>query len=178
MLSACGAPAPKLPPQGLTPSLNLNDPQAVAGASSIERDELGTTTIYRGPNAAKKHLDQLFIRARRTDAGSVSYQIYVVINYIGVWRFYNWAYDTNGNTLDLMLLSRNLDQCRSSDCAQNEHLSIDVTREYLEEHKQSGVRFWLSAKEEITEVLFIPPGYIKAFLSLPDKSHREPLVKP
>lgn len=170
MLSACGAPAPKSTPQA-GPPLNLNDPGAVARASSVQRDEYGKTTIYRGPNAAKKQLDQLFIRARKTDFGSVDYQIYVAINYNGVWRFYNWAYDTNGKTLDIMLLSRNLDQCKGNDCEQNEHLSIDVTRKYLEENMHSGLRFWVSAKEEVKEVFFIPPGYIKAFLSLSDKSH-------
>lgn len=169
-LSACGTP-PKPAPQAVTPAkFNFNDPGDVAAASSVKLDEYGTSTIYRGPNVASKPGDQLFIRAQKTDAGAVTYQIYFVINYSGVWRFYNWAYDTNGNTLNLMLVSRNLAPCQSNNCSHNEHLSIDVTPKYLEENRHLGLHFWVSGKAADEEVLFIPAGYIKAFLSLSDQS--------
>lgn len=170
MLAACSSPGPAPAPQAVTPpGLNLNNAQDVAGASVVQRDEYGTTTIYRGPNLASKAQDQLFILARKTDAGSVTYQIYIAISYSGVWRFYNWAYDDDGKTLDLTLLSRNLAQCQNNDCMHNEHVSVDMTRRYLEEHIQSGLRFWLSGKAG-KEEFFIPPGYIKAFLPLSDTS--------
>ncbi len=170
MLAACSSRGPAASQAVTPPGLNLNNAQEVAGASVVQRDEYGTSTIYRGPNLASKAQDQLFILARKTDAGSVTYQIYIAISYSGVWRFYNWAYDDDGKTLDLTLLSRNLAPCERDDCVHNEHVSVDVTRKYLEEHLQSGLRLWLSGKAG-KEAFFIPPGYIKAFLSLPDTAH-------
>ena len=128
------------------------------------------TTIYKGPNVASNPRDQLYIRALKSFSGSTSYKIYVVINYTGDWRFYNSAYDTAGNTLDLTVLTRAIDECKRIDCVQQELLIVDVTGKYLEEHMQRGLRFWVSAKKEKTqEVLFIPSGYIMAFLSLAGK---------
>lgn len=174
VLSACGAPPqkPTPAPQPVAPpkKLNLNDPQDVAGASSVQRDEYKKTNIYRGPNIAEKSPDQLFIRAWKADTGNVTYQIDIAISYSGVWRFYNHAYDVNGNALDLMLLTRNLSQCQSNDCSHNEHISIDVTQKHLQEYKNTGLRFWVSGKVG-KEAFFIPAGYIKAFLSLSDTSH-------
>jgi len=173
MLSACGAPAPKPTPpapKAVAPQLNLNDAQDVAGASSVQRDDYAKTTTYRGPNLASKPQDQLFVQARKTDAGSITYQIFVKINYSGVWRFYNQAYDPEGNALYTTLLSRNLAQCQDNDCVHSERLSVDVTRNYLQEHLQSGLRFSMRGKAD-EEIFFIPSGYIKAFLSLAETSH-------
>jgi hypothetical protein len=174
MISACGAPAPKPAPDPkpvAAPNLNLNDDQSVAERSSVQRERHSRTTIYRGPNAATKPSDQLYIRASKTDAGDVSYQIYVVIGYSGAWRFYNWAYDTNGNSLYLTVMTRNLAACNRDDCSHNEHLVIDVTRKYLEENMQSGLRIRVSGKkEDAKEEFLIPAGYIKAFLTLSGES--------
>lgn len=165
MLGACGTSAEKGTSEAVAPPPNMNDPGDVAAATNVQRDEYGTSTIYKGPNIAIKPQDHLFIRATKADAGSVSYQIYVSVNYTGVWRFYNWAYDADGSTLDLTLYSRNFADCTRNDCAHNEHMGVDVKREYLAQHVQSGLRFWLSGKAG-KEAFFIPSGYIKAFLSL------------
>lgn len=169
ILSACGAPPPKpnpAPQVVAPPKLDLNDSEAVAGASSAQRDEYNKTTHYIGPNIAEKHPDQLFIRAWKSDIGRVTYQIYVTINYSGAWRFYNTAKDARSNTLDLAVLTRNLGPCQRNDCSHSEHLEIDVTQKYLEENMQSGLRVTVSGKAGEERVFFISPGYIKAFLSL------------
>lgn len=172
MLSACGTPPPKPAPQAATPpppKLNLDDSAAVAGASIVQRDEYMKTTLYTGPNIAEKNKDQLFIRAKKSDIGGVTYQIYVKINYSGVWRFYNQAYDAKGNALYTTLLSRNLAQCQNNDCSHNEQVSIEVTRMHLEDNMQGGLRFKVRGKAG-EEAFFIPSGYIKAFLSLSGES--------
>lgn len=171
MLLACSAPPPKpVPPPQVAPlKLDMNDAQTVAGASIVKRDEYKNATYYKGPNLASKQPDQLFISAWKTDAGSVTYQIYVIINYSGAWRFYNEAKDTKGNVMDITLMTRNLAKCTRNDCLHNEHLVIDVTQKFLEENKQNGLRFKLSGKAGGDEVLFIPSGYIKTFLTLPYK---------
>jgi len=173
VLSACGTTAVENDAQQTKSSqkLDLDDPLSVAEATVVQRGDSNLTTIYKGPNVAGNPRDQLFIRALKTDAGNITYQIYIVINYTGVWRFYNWAYDTKGSTLLLTNMTRDIEECKRVDCSQQEFVILDVTRKYLEDQMQSGLRFWLNAKKEKTEeVYFIPSGYIIAFLSLADKS--------
>jgi len=172
MLSACGSPAQKdaLQTMPQPQKLDLDDPLSVAKATKVERGESDLATIYKGPNIASNPQDQLYIRALKSFTGSITYEIYVVINYTGYWRFYNLAYDTYGNILDLTVMDRDIDECKRIDCIQQELLIVEVTRKYLEEHMQGGLRFWVSAKKEKTkEVLFIPAGYVIAFLSLAGK---------
>jgi len=172
MLSACGTPAQKdaLQTMSQAQKLDPDDPLSVAKATKVQRGESNLATIYKGPNVASNPQDQLYIRALKSDAGNISYEIYVVINYTGYWRFYNLAYDTYGNILNVTVMNRDIDECKRVDCVQQELVIVDVTRKYLEENMQGGLRFWLSAKKEKTrEVLFIPSGYILAFLSLAGK---------
>lgn len=171
MLSACSAPPPKptpipAPRVVAPPKLDLNDTQAVAGAFSVQRDQYNIATHYVGPNIAEKYPDQLFIRASKSDIGRVTYKIHVKINYSGAWRFYNTVKDSNSNILDLAVMTRQLDHCQRNDCKHSERLEVDVTQKYLEENVQSGLRFRVNAKTGEEEEFFIPPGYIKAFLSL------------
>lgn len=156
-LSACVAPAPRL---------NVSDPQAVSSAISVQRDDFKKITNYKGPNASPDILDQVFLRARKADAtGSITYQIYVMDYYNGDWRFYNSAYDSNGNSLDTTLISRDVGSCSRYGCSHEEHLGLNVSRAYLEKNQDSGIRFKVSGKAG-EEVFFIPGGYIKAFLSV------------
>lgn len=158
VLSACAAPGPRI---------NLNDSQAVAGAISVQRDDFKKVTNYKGPDAAVGMFDSLFIRAWKTDAtGNVDYQIYVIDYYDGEWRFYNSAYDSNGNRLDTTQISQDVGSCSAyRGCSHFEHLGLNVTREYLEKNQENGIRFKVSGKAG-EEVFFIPSAYIKAVLSV------------
>ena len=156
-LSACVATAPML---------NVSDPQAVSGAISITRDDFKKVTNYKGPNASQNFFDEVFIRAWKTDAtGIITYQIYVVDYYNGDWRFYNSAHDSNGNSLNTTQISRHVGSCNRYGCSHEEHLGLNVTREYLEKNQYSGIRFKVSGKAG-EEIFFMPGGYINAFLSV------------
>ena len=85
--------------------------------------------------------------------------------YGGDWRFYNSAYDSNGNSLDTTKISQDVGSCSTSGCSHFEHLGLNVTREYLEKNQDSGIRFKVSGKAG-EEVFSIPSAYIKAFLSV------------
>jgi hypothetical protein len=137
-LSACVAPVSRINvnhPQTVStpvPRINVNDPQAVSSAVSVQRDDFRKITNYKGPNASSNTLDQVFIRAWKTDAtGSIAYQIYVMDYYDGDWRFYDSAHDSNGNSLNTTLISRDVDSCGRFGCSHREHLGLNVTREYL-----------------------------------------------
>ncbi len=149
-----------------TPRLDTSDPQAVSSAISVQRDDFKKITNYKGPNASPNIFDRLFLRAWKTDeTGSINYQIYVMDYYDGDWRFYNSAYDSNGNRLDTTIISRDVGSCSRYGCSHYEHLGLNVSREYLEKNQESGIRFKLSGKAG-EEVFFIAGGYIKAFLSV------------
>lgn len=168
-------------------SLNVNDPEAVTAAISVRRDEFEKLTEYIGPNAVPYSLaqwfwpDKVLIRAWKGDAlealkvalkddpdakdlKSTIYQIYVEDSFVGDWRFYNSAYDANGNRLNTTLISRDVG-CRGSSCQYVEQLGLEITREYLEKNKETGIRFKISGKFG-ENIFFIPSGYIKAFLSV------------
>jgi hypothetical protein len=147
------------------PQLNTNDEQAVAKAISTQRDDFKKMTNYKGPNAATELFDQLFIRAWKHDKlDAVSYQIYVLDHYYGDWRFYQTAFDSNGSNLNVTQISRDVSSCNRYGCAKEEHLAVNLSRDYLEKNKETGIRFKLSGKAG-EEVFFIPSGYIKGFLT-------------
>jgi hypothetical protein len=177
VLSACNPPRVKPSAKAPTPSLNVNDPQAVSRAIKVNRDDFKKITRYVGPYAVGGTLllggkevsrggDVVFLRAWKTDSiGSINYQIYVMDKYNGHWRFYDSAYDSNGNGLNTTLIDREVGSCSGSgSCSHAETLGLNVTREYLEKNQESGIRFQVSGKAG-KEVFFIPGGYIKGFLS-------------
>ena len=155
LLSACASM--------LAPDVNPSDPQAVARAISIKRDEFKKVTNYTGPDAAN-FPDSVFIRAWKPDNGRISYQIYVRDQYEGDWRYYDSAHDANGNRLVTTLIDREVLTCHRG-CTLWEHLGINVSREYLEKQQHQGIRFKISGKAG-EEIFFIPPAYIKAFLAV------------
>lgn len=156
ILSGCAASPPRL---------DLNNQQAVASAISVQHDDFKKVTQFKGPNAYPDSTGQLFIRAwKPDDTDTTIYQIYVMDFYYGDWRFYSSAYDSNGSLLDLKEISREIRSCRGGRCSFEEHVGLNVTREYLDKNQESGIRFKISGKGG-EAVLYIPPGYVTGFLS-------------
>ena len=157
LLSACVA---------ITQKLNVYDTQAVANAVSVKRDGFQKTVDYNGPNIAPGVGGILKIRAWKFEKTSeVEFQIYVADYYDGKWRFYDSAYDSNGERLDVVLISRNVDSCRRYGCSYTEHVGLNITKEYLERNKNSGINFKLTGKAG--EAVFLIPGtYVQAILSV------------
>ncbi|PQA82482.1 hypothetical protein C5F52_15855 [Limnohabitans sp. TS-CS-82] len=156
-LSACMATRPKL---------NLNDPQAVSSAIAVTRDDFKKLTRYTGPDAAEDIRETLLIRAWKHDKDNqVTFQIYVSDFYKGGWRHYNQAHDSNGNSLEVNVISRDVITCSGGTCAYQEDLGLQVTRDYLERNKDSGLFFKISGKGG-EETFRISGAYIKAVLSV------------
>lgn len=148
--------------------VDWNDPQSIAGQIQIKRDDFKKLVEFKGPDCSTSIYDRLFIRAWKEDHETVvRYQIYVMDYYDNSrWRFYNSAWDSNGNRLSTTVIARDVGSCsRYGGCSHIEHVGVNVSRKYLEKNKESGVRFKLSGKAG-EEVFFIPPGYIKAFLDV------------
>ncbi|RFC39125.1 MAG: hypothetical protein DID90_2727552383 [Candidatus Nitrotoga sp. LAW] len=163
ILAGCAEPEPRVAPR---PKVNWNDVQSIASAISVQHDDLKKMTNLKGPNSSKGILDTVLLRAWKLDEdGRLSYQIYVIDYYHGDWHFYDTATDSKGNNLVIKLNSRDVSSCDYFTCAHQEHIGINVSREYLEKNQDNGIVFKLSGKGG-EETFNIPSTYIKAFLSV------------
>lgn len=156
LITACASQPESLKPPSLA--------QYVIDSTSVQRDEFKKQINYRGPNIGFAP-DQVFIRAWKHEKdNTISYQIFVSDNYDTNWRFYNSAYDSDGNQLDMTLISKNVIGCtRYSGCSYNETFGINISREYLVKHRDSGIRFQASGNS-VNEIFSVPAEYIKGFL--------------
>jgi hypothetical protein len=149
---------------------NPNKPQAVANITQVTHDDFEKLTIYHGPDVLSKEPTELFLYAVKSDAtGGFTYRIYIKSH---SWPYYHSAYDSNGKGLQLSTtyrdgpnncmpdLSGNYNLCRYE-----EEVVLPVTEEYLKENQETGIRF-KAIGERTDQVFFIPPGYIKGFLSV------------
>ena len=139
---------------GTTPSIQVD----------LQRDEVRKTEKRQGPNCALKAGSVLLLRSLAMPGSPTLYTIYVMDHYFDdFWRRYETASDSEGHTLPMQVLERELGLCSAYGCAKNEHLDLSVTREYLMAHEDSGLRFQISGRGG-SEVYFLPGGYISAFL--------------
>ena len=151
----------------ITPPVNWNIPSETEIRVRIENDDFKKHTIYRGPDIAGWR-DSLFIRAwRNYGSNHVTYQIYIQDHYSGDWRFYNRAFDSNGNNLDLIEISRDVGSCGQYGCSFDEHVGVKIDRKYLDDSVKTGIRIKLYGKAG-QEIFFIPGGYIQGFLKKVD----------
>ncbi len=163
ILAGCAEPALKTAPK---PKINWNDVQSIASAIDVQHDDIKKMTNFKGPNSSSGVLDTVLLRAWKSDEGGIfSYQIYVIDYYHGDWRYYDTATDSKGNNLAIKLNSRDVSACDYSTCAHQEHLGINVSREYLEKNQENGIIFKVRGKAS-EETFSIPATYIKAFLSI------------
>src|SRR5471032_2776848 len=96
LLSGCITPMK--PP---APPVLLTDPLVVANATKVKHDDFKKTTEFTGANV--RPYSALFLRAWRADStGDMNYQIYLESHYTVQWRYYNEAYDSNGEKLDFL----------------------------------------------------------------------------
>lgn len=136
-----------------------------ATAVRVSRDDFKKMTDYRGPDVAEGSSDTLFIRAWKADGQPTRYQVYVADYYNSEWRFYTSAYDSDGTRLDVTLIDRQVGSCsRYGGCSHTEHMGINVSRDYLEQKAESGMRFQISGRGG-QEVFFVPGFHIKGFLA-------------
>lgn len=102
------------------------------------------------------------IRAWKFSDNSIAYQFYISSVFRGDWRFYNSTWDSNGNSLDTTQINRDV-SCNGG-CTFFETVGANITREYLQNVKDTGIKLKISgsAGEEIFQ---IPADYIKAILA-------------
>jgi hypothetical protein len=145
--------------------VTLTDPQAIASRIKVTYDDFKKVTIIEGPNCARQYGDMLFLRGWKYASGEEVYQIYLADNYSGQWRFYDSAYDLDGQQFKVTRISRDVDSCASVSCDFTEHLGLTVTKDYLRKNMGSvGIAFKVYGKAG-EEVFDIPAAYVQAFLA-------------
>lgn len=164
VLSACAS---------TTPTLNMSDPQVVANSITVERDNFKKITRYEGPNVTaglesglSGLSDTVLIRAWKQDkTGEISYQIYINDYFEGDWRMYDSTYDANGNNLETIKITHDIVTCVKSICSGYESIGVNISREYLEKNKASGIQLKISGNGG-ENTFSIPGGYIDGVLSV------------
>jgi hypothetical protein len=150
----------------LGPQPILTDDAQVAVMTRATHDEYKKTTSFKGVNASRDNY--LVLRGWRDDrTKSTEFQVYITSYYSGQWRFYSEAYDSEGNRLDFVSIDQHVASCGSYSCRYSETIGLNVSRQYLEDHRTTGIRFKVSGKAgEFTD--FLPAAYIKGFLDSVD----------
>ena len=150
----------------IEPQINWNDPASIASKIEIKRDDFKKQTEYKGPNCSEIYNDMVFIRAWKHDyLNELIFQIYVMDYYNEDWRFYTTAWDSDGNRLETIQISRDVGYCGRYGCSHYEHIGLNISKEYLESKIDSGLQFEISGKGG-KEIFSIPPSYIRAFLNI------------
>jgi hypothetical protein len=163
MLLVSGCVANRTSPQGPDPHYGETLALVVKRVDNLTRQ-----TEYTGPPFPNAFLTtNVFLRAiQPPNLQVLLYQLYIVAYYKSECsREYNQAMDTEGNPLNMEVLLRTVGNRtgHGSTDYYEEHLIINLPREYLEAHQTNGIAFRISGpggKEEI----ILPHYYIKAFL--------------
>ena len=131
---------------------------------TILRDERKELVTYEGPNCAPNPLSALLLRAVASGGMPPAYGIHITDHYYGdVWRRYELATDSEGQSFLLQVLERRESYCDEYGCAKDERVRILVSREYLQQHEGNGVQLQMEGRGGAT-VYVLPGGYIGAFL--------------
>lgn len=153
----------EVPPPELTAAERRQS--EISSKIKTDFDDFKKISNYKGPEESWGNCDSIFLRAWKSDTDKeATYQIYVMDYYSGEWRFYSHAFDDDGNALDFTSISRDVGSCsRYGGCSHYEHLGINVSRKYLENRKDKGIKFKISGNAG-EEVCALHSPYIKAFL--------------
>ena len=131
-------------------------------------DHLTKQTEYTSPPFPDAFLTtNVFLRAiQPPNLQVLLYQLYIVAYYRGEsFRDYDLAMDSEGNTLEMEVLSRTVGNRTGHGSTEyyEEHLIINVPREYLDAHQATGIAVRIGGPGGQEEII-LPHYYIKAFL--------------
>lgn len=110
-----------------------------------------------------------FLRVLVNDRYVTFYQFYISDSDEN-WRFFNRAYDSNGNKLDFVEIDHQIKSSQS--VRMQEDFTINLSREYLDGAKNSGLN--IKAVGKRGEKIFVLPGYyVEGFLKKVDEYTRK-----
>ena len=151
---------------GCVHPVDFKNPAEISSAFKINRDDYYGTTNITGPDY-KTEYGTVFMSSHKNDRiGHTSNKISVDTYYHGDRRYYDKAYDLEGNKLDFMSTLVKVDYCDNSGCWNEESFDITVTREYLQKNQDNGIAFKVSGNSNYYQTFTLPSAYIKAYLAI------------
>ena len=163
LISLAGCAVSGQPPSTYSTSTAPPPPQV-----KMKHDDSLKLTTWEGANCASERMDALFLRAVKSDdekAPPTSYVIYVSDGYAGEsLHSYFRADDSDGNSLPLHQVDRFVINCTEHFCTYTEDFTLAVSKAYLIQHQNSGIRLQLTGQRG-NEVFEMPGNYIQTFLA-------------
>jgi len=139
---------------------NWNNPAECENRVYIKNDTFKKKTTFYSPNICSIYKWKLFIRAWKSyDSTYTTFQIYIKEIHKGDWHFYSQAYDSNGNSLNIISIKNDVN-FNTHDL--EEHYGLNVDRKYLEDSVTTGIEIRLYG--DSNRNIFIPGAYIKGLL--------------
>lgn len=145
---------------------DLNNPDKVKNSVVVRRDDFKKVVSYIGPNGLEPPREIRLIAFRDERTQHILYQVYLGNRYYGDWHFYEEAYDSEGNKLELIKISRTVNSCKDKfyGCSFSENVGVNLSKDYLEKHINAGLHIKVSGTGGHA-ILKISGGYVKGFLS-------------
>ncbi len=150
------------------PKHDWTRPEYTVALVAVKSDDFKKMVEFTGPNCAPpSSSDSVFLRAWKSKEGAPNYQVCVRHTYAGDWKYFNSAWDSNGNRLDVTVISRNVGSCYGGACTLNEHIGINVSQGYLDRAAMSpeGMTFKIEGKAG-QKIFSLPPAYVEGFLTV------------
>ena len=149
--------------------IDWNNPAESENRVYIKNDTFKKQTTFYSPNICSIYKWKLLIRAwKRYDSTCMTFQIYIKEIHQGDWHLYSQAYDSNGNSLNIISIKGDVD---FNTHELEEHYGLNVNRKYLEDSVTTGIEIRLYG--DSNRNIFIPGGYIKGFLSKIDLYNKQ-----
>lgn len=149
------------------PKLNLSDEVQIKAAIVVKYDDYEKVTRYEAPYGnvfpGGTYREKVFLRATKKDSVISTVQIYVNHTYQNDWRFYDRAYDINGQEMRVNKIDAEVLGCKQYiGCTYQEHLGVNIDIGYLEKSLDSGIKFKVVGSGGQQEFQ-LSPEYVRAF---------------
>lgn len=138
---------------------------------TVNWDPFKNLTVYRGPiftntfegAVAGPEVEELSLSAQRNPGRPDRFFVTLSDYYDGDWRGFDQAFDLEGHKFHALSVRHDV-HCHLI-CGYEETIEIELTREYLEAHRQSGMTMRLYGPSKAASAPFAMPGsYIQGFL--------------
>jgi hypothetical protein len=108
------------------------------------------------------------LRSEQTAQGVKSYELQVHLTYFMQMRNYDSATLLNEPVTSFKVISREAGLCEARGCLFKELVSVKLTDAFLKQNMKEGFQLNLSSKAGISTVVYVPPQYIKGYLTAVD----------
>lgn len=146
-------------------SVNVNNPDEVFSKVKVTHDNFKKTSFYEAPSFQSKArlAASSYLRGAKMQSGEPLTQQLVVEATLYDWAFLDTAYDSDGQQLDVTILSRQVGSCSKYGCSVSEVVAVNFPSGYLAQHAATGIKLQVSGRGG-SQVVEIAPAYLKGFM--------------